>query len=293
MFKYLFNVGCRYITKHDTRISKTGSRAFKVEDHPLDQRSRLTSPTTQLAEAFTERRWLCKYKCQKSDAGSWKTFAYRVHWVVSQPSTTISGGLRMSSRCSESDPGFEETLFPGDRTTNYQRSTAFGELQIWKRRRLISEARFEKTLFPGDLPIISRRSSTHLWWNKSTPGRDTPPGKSPRLKEASSQRSSLHSWTISLKRLEKRWASKLPRQPTVDEDILNIPTRCFPIGSTMQSRGSAEPEPPQYNLHQERRREKRFRYRGVTVTGNAEMIPPDHVLVSRSNGYDLRRNCSG
>ena len=33
--------------------------------------------------------------------------------------------------------------------------------------------------------------------------------------------------------------------------------------------------------------------RGVTVTANAVMIPLDHVLVSRSNGYGLRTNCSG
>ena len=46
-------------------------------------------------------------------------------------------------------------------------------------------------------------------------------------------------------------------------------------------------------MQRELRQEKRFRYRGVTVTANAVMIPPDHVLVSRSNGYGLRRNYSG
>ena len=46
-------------------------------------------------------------------------------------------------------------------------------------------------------------------------------------------------------------------------------------------------------MQRELRREKRFRYRGVTVTANAVMIPLDHVLVSRSNGYGLRTNCSG
>ena len=38
---------------------------------------------------------------------------------------------------------------------------------------------------------------------------------------------------------------------------------------------------------------RNVRYRGVTVTANAVMILPDHVLVSRSNSYGLRRNCSG
>ena len=46
-------------------------------------------------------------------------------------------------------------------------------------------------------------------------------------------------------------------------------------------------------MQRELRREKRFRYNGETVTANAVMIPPDHVLVSRSNGYGLRTNCSG
>ena len=46
-------------------------------------------------------------------------------------------------------------------------------------------------------------------------------------------------------------------------------------------------------MQRELYREKRFRYRGVTVTANAVMIPLDHVLVSRSNGYGLRTNCSG
>ena len=45
-------------------------------------------------------------------------------------------------------------------------------------------------------------------------------------------------------------------------------------------------------MQRELRREKRFQYRGVTVTVNAVMIPPDHVLVSRGKGYGLRRNCS-
>ena len=48
-----------------------------------------------------------------------------------------------------------------------------------------------------------------------------------------------------------------------------------------------------YYMQRELRREKRFRYRGVTVTANAVMIHLDHVLVSRSNGYGLRTNCSG
>ena len=48
-----------------------------------------------------------------------------------------------------------------------------------------------------------------------------------------------------------------------------------------------------YYMQRELRREKRFRYRGVTVTADAVMIPLDHVLVSRSNGYGLRTNCSG
>ena len=46
-------------------------------------------------------------------------------------------------------------------------------------------------------------------------------------------------------------------------------------------------------MQRELRREKRFRYRGVTVTADAVMIPVDHFLVSRSNGYGLRTNCSG
>ena len=48
-----------------------------------------------------------------------------------------------------------------------------------------------------------------------------------------------------------------------------------------------------YYMQRELRREKRFRYRGVTVTADAVMIPLDDVLVSRSNGYGLRTNCSG
>ena len=48
-----------------------------------------------------------------------------------------------------------------------------------------------------------------------------------------------------------------------------------------------------YYMQRELRREKRFRYRAVTVTANAVMIRLDHVLVSRSNGYGLRTNCSG
>ena len=48
-----------------------------------------------------------------------------------------------------------------------------------------------------------------------------------------------------------------------------------------------------YYMQRELRREKRFRYRGVTVTANAVIIPLDPVLVSRSNGYGLRTNCSG
>ena len=51
--------------------------------------------------------------------------------------------------------------------------------------------------------------------------------------------------------------------------------------------------PCRYYMQRELRRKKRFRYRGVTVIASAAMIPPDHVLVSRSNGYGLRRNCSG
>ena len=46
-------------------------------------------------------------------------------------------------------------------------------------------------------------------------------------------------------------------------------------------------------MQRELRREKRFRYRGVTVTADAVMIPLDHVHVSRSNGYGLGTNCSG
>ena len=46
-------------------------------------------------------------------------------------------------------------------------------------------------------------------------------------------------------------------------------------------------------MQRELRREKRFRYRGVTVSANALMILPDYVLVSRSNGYGLRRNFWG
>ena len=46
-------------------------------------------------------------------------------------------------------------------------------------------------------------------------------------------------------------------------------------------------------MQRELRREKRFRYRGVTGTADAVMIPLDHVQVSRSNGYGLRTNCSG
>ena len=48
-----------------------------------------------------------------------------------------------------------------------------------------------------------------------------------------------------------------------------------------------------YYMQRDLRREKRCRYRGVTITANAVMIPLDHVLVSRSNGYGLRTNCSG
>ena len=46
-------------------------------------------------------------------------------------------------------------------------------------------------------------------------------------------------------------------------------------------------------MQRELRWEKHFRYRGVTITANAVMIPLDHVLVSGSNGYGLRTNCSG
>ena len=48
-----------------------------------------------------------------------------------------------------------------------------------------------------------------------------------------------------------------------------------------------------YYMQQELRREKRFRYRGGTVTADLVMIPLDHVLVSWINGYGLRTNCSG
>ena len=45
-------------------------------------------------------------------------------------------------------------------------------------------------------------------------------------------------------------------------------------------------------MQRELRREKYFRYRRITVAANAVMISPDHVVVSRINGYGLRRNCS-
>ena len=48
-----------------------------------------------------------------------------------------------------------------------------------------------------------------------------------------------------------------------------------------------------YYMQRELRREKRFRYRGVTITAAAVAIPLDHVLVSQSNGYGLMTNCSG